>query len=156
MSHLLGQRLILTGTANSQVATLRREGSSLVAIGRHAQLVGDTLCKLASQLSALLERNTGNRNKRTYVRSAHTRVSTFMITHIDYLSGFLHALEGSFQHRFRLSDERNNRTVSRFTRINVEQFDTVNRLDSGSNLLDHSLVAALAKVRHAFNNTFFH
>ena len=44
----------------------------------------------------------------------------------------------------------------RFTRIDVEQLDSVNRLDCGSNLLNNSLVTALAKVGHAFNNTFFH
>ena len=79
-----------------------------------------------------------------------------MITHIDHLGGFLDALEGSLQHRFGFADERNNRTVGRLSRIDVEQLDTVNRLDSGSDLLDYSLVAALAKVGHAFNNTFFH
>ena len=154
--HLLGQRLVLTGTAYGQVAALRRKGSRLVAIGRHMQLVGDALGQLTGQLGALLERNTRDRDERTYVRGTHTGMRSLMITHIDNLGSFLDALESRFQHGFGFSDEGNHRTVGRFTRIDVEQLDSVNRLDCGSNLLNNSLVTALAKVGHAFNNTFFH
>ena len=154
--HLLGQRLVLTGTTYGQVAALRRKGSRLVAIGRHMQLVGDALGQLTGQLGALLERNTRDRDERTYVRGTHTGMRSLMITHIDNLGSFLDALESRFQHGFGFSDEGNHRTVGRFTRIDVEQLDSVNRLDCGSNLLNNSLVTALAKVGHAFNNTFFH
>ena len=69
------------------------------------QLVGDALGQLTGQLGALLERNTRDRDERTYVRGTHTGMRSLMITHIDNLGSFLDALESRFQHGFGFSDE---------------------------------------------------
>ena len=149
--HAFGQRLIFALAADGQVAALRREGRSLVAVGRHAQLAGDALGQLAGQGGALFERDAGDGNQGQHVGGAHAGMRAVVVAHVDQLGSLAHAAERRLDHRFRLADEGHDRTVGRLARIDVEQFDALHGFDGRRDLADDVLVAALAEVGHAFN-----
>ena len=153
---LLGQRLVLAGTADGQVAPLGREGGRLVAIGRDVQFVGDALGQLARQRGALLERDARDGDQRQHVGGAHAGVRPLVFAHVDQLGGPLHALERRLDDRLGRPDEGYDRAVGRLARIDVEQLDPSGSLDRLGNLRNDMLVAALTEVGDTLYDSFFH
>ena len=96
----LGQRLVLPGPADGQVAPLGTQGRGLVAVGRDAQLVGDAAGQRTRQLGALLERDARDRDQREDIRGSHARVGTLVVAHVDQFGGAPDSGEGRLDDRF--------------------------------------------------------
>ena len=156
VGQLLGQRLILAGTADGQVLPLGFQGGSLVAVGRNMQLVGNAARQSARQLGTLLERDARNGDERQHVGGAHARMGAVVIAHVDKFRGAFHTGKGSLEHGFGLADEGHHHTVGRLAGVHVEQLDPFDRLDGRGNLVNYSLVASLAEIGNAFYDTFLH
>ena len=77
-----------------------------------------------------------------------------MLGHVDELGGFLDDLEGGFEDGLGLSYESDDSAVGGLAGVNVEEFDAIDLLNLGSNLIDNIHVAAFADIRHAFNELF--
>ena len=77
-----------------------------------------------------------------------------MLTHVDKLSGALYALECSFEDSLWTTYECYHSTVGRLARIHVQNFHTTCLLDRSDDRIDDFHVAALAEIRHAFDDSF--
>ncbi len=156
MRQLFGQRLILARPADGQVLALGLECGGLVAISRDRQLVGDALGQVARQGGALLQCNAGNRNQRQNVGGAHTRVGTLMVPHIDRFGRLSDALESGLDDRLGRSDERDDRAVGRLAGIDVQHLDATRTFDGRDDPPDRLLIAPLAEIGDALNDSLLH
>ena len=120
------------------------------------QLVGNAARQSARQFGTLLERDARNGDERQHVGSAHARMGTVVIAHVDKFRGALHTGKGSLEHGFGLADEGHHRTVGRLAGVHIEQLDPFDRLDGRGNLVNYGLVASLAEIGNAFYDTFLH
>ena len=100
VGELLGQRLILAGPADGQVAPLGTQGRGLVAVGRDAQFVGDAAGQRAGQLGALLECDARDGDQREDVGGTHARVCPLVVAHVDQFGGAPDSGEGRLDDRF--------------------------------------------------------
>ena len=78
----LGYTLVFSFSTNSKVLAFWGKGGSLVAIARYVKLVGNTLGKVARNLSTLFKCNSTYWYNRQHICSAYTWVGTVMLAHI--------------------------------------------------------------------------
>ena len=152
----LGQGLVLPGAAHGEVFPFGRKGRSLVAIGRDAQFVGDTPGQRARQFGALRKRDARNRYQRQHVGGPYAGMRPLVAAHVDQFGRPLHPGKSGLDDRFGFADEGHDRAVGRLAGIHVEQFDAPGGLDGRGDLPDHGLIASLAEIGNAFNDSLGH
>ncbi len=155
-SQLLGQSLVLARTAYSQIAALGSERSGLVAVGRDRQLVGDALGQLARHSGALVERDARDGDQRQHVAGAHARMRSLVLAHVDKLRCTAYGGQRRLHDGLGFADEGHDRAVGRFARIDVEQFDALGFFDHFGDLPYDLLIASLAEIGDAFDDSFLH
>ena len=156
MRQFLGQGLVLPGAAHGEVFPFGRKGRGLVAIGRNAQFVGDTPGQRARQFGALRKRDARNRYQRQHVGGPHAGMRPLVAAHIDQFGRPLHPGKSGLDDRFGFADEGHDRAVGRLAGVHVEQFDAPGGLDGRGDLPDHGLIASLAEIGNAFNDSLGH
>jgi hypothetical protein len=71
--------------------------------------------------------------------------------HIDNLGSFFKCLKSSFNHLIGCAHKCNNGAVGRFSGINIQQTNPINRLNTVSDLFDNCHITAFAKIGDAFD-----
>ena len=152
VAHLVGQGLIFACTAHGKVLALRFQGSSLIAIARNGQFVGNAFCQFACQFSTLLKGDTAHGNKREHISGTHTRVGTMVLAHVNQFSGLLHGLESGFDHCIGFAHKGHHSTVGGLSGIHIEQFYTLTAFNNIGYLAYHAFVTSLAEIGDTLYN----
>ena len=149
--HPVPESFIFARSAIGQAASFFRESGKFIAIDRNAQLPAYPAGKLSGPISGLFHGDIGYGYQRTYIGSAKPRVFPLMMAHVDQLTRFPDGPERSFHNKSRLSHECINRAVGSFSRVNIQQFNTLRLPDHFGNLLNYSGIAPLRKIGNAFD-----
>ena len=118
--HFLSQSFILTGTAYGKVTAFRNLCRFFITINRNRKLFAYPSSQFARISYRFLHRNPGYRNQRQHIRRSDTGMFPRMFPHIDNLRRLFYRTESRFTYSLGLSDKRNDRTVGRCSRINIQ------------------------------------
>ena len=102
-------------------------------------------------LDHLVHGDVGHGNEWADVGGALARVGAVVLRHVDELGGFLDHLVGGLEDGLGLTDEGDDGAVGGLAGVYVEELDTFDLFNLGSDLIDDIHVAAFAYIRHAFN-----
>ena len=81
-------------------------------------------------------------------------MGTVVMSHVDKLSGALHALECSLDDSLRTADECNHSTVGGLARIDIQNLYSARFPDGAYYRIDDFHIASFAEIRNALDDSF--